>query len=227
MIERAHRHHLPVLVDAAGELPPRGHLKSIPATGADLVCFSGGKSIRGPQATGILCGRKELVGAAAVQMLDMDDHLELWNPPAELIDKNLLDGIPRHGIGRHMKVSKDEIVALLTALDLFTSGAYDDELEKFRSCLQRIANELADEPVTCRLVEKGDGESLPQLEITVDEATVGRTAFEICASLRAGKPPIYMGHGRLAEGQLMVHPLCLKPDDADVIATRLREELGR
>ena len=227
VVERAHRHHLPVLVDAAGELPPRENLKSIPATGADLVCFSGGKSIRGPQATGILCGRRELVGAAAVQMLDMDDHLELWDPPSELIDKNKLEGIPRHGIGRHLKVSKDEIVALLTALDLFVSGAYDAELVKYRGCLERIASELSSEALTCRLFEKGDGESPPQLEITVDEAIVGRTAFEICVSLRSGKPPIYLGHGRLAEGKLMVHPLCLNEDDAGVLAGRLRKELGQ
>src|SRR5260370_1181523 len=108
---------LPVLVDAAGELPPRANLRAILGAGADLVAFSGGKAIRGPQATGILCGRRDLIAAAAVQMLDMDDHFDLWNPPVDYIDKTQLGGIPRHGIGRAMKVSKEEIVALLTALD--------------------------------------------------------------------------------------------------------------
>ena len=95
-----------------GELPPRSNLKSISATGADLVAFSGGKAIRGPQSTGILCGRRDLVSAAAVQLLDMDDHPELWDPPTEFIDKTKLGGIPRHGIGRGFKVSKEEIIAL-------------------------------------------------------------------------------------------------------------------
>ena len=113
---------LPVLVDAAGELPPRRTCATIVATGADLVVFSGGKAIRGPQATGILCGRRDCIGAAALQMLDMDDHFELWEPPAELIDRSRLAGMPRHGIGRALKVSKEQIVALLTALKLFTSG---------------------------------------------------------------------------------------------------------
>src|SRR5204863_3582580 len=90
----AHARGLPVLVDAAGELPPRGNLRDILATGADLVAFSGGKAIRGPQASGLLCGRRDLVGAAAVQMLDMDDHYDLWEPPADLIDKARLGGIP-------------------------------------------------------------------------------------------------------------------------------------
>src|SRR4029450_1504021 len=115
----AHRHGLPVLVDAAGGLPPRAHLRTLPATGADLIAFSGGKAIRGPQATGILCGRRDLVGSAALQMLDMDDHFELWDPPPELIDRGRFRGLPRHGIGRALKVSKEQVVALLTALRLF------------------------------------------------------------------------------------------------------------
>src|SRR5205085_9075123 len=123
VVATAHARGVPVLVDAAGELPPRSNLRALLATGADLVAFSGGKAIRGPQATGILCGRRDLVGAAAVQMLDMDDHYELWEPPADLIDRAQLAGIPRHGIGRSLKVSKEQIVALLTALQLFTSGA--------------------------------------------------------------------------------------------------------
>src|SRR6185436_3434636 len=107
---------------------PRANLRIIVATGADLVCFSGGKAIRGPQATGILCGRRDLVGAAALQMLDLDDHDELWEPPPEFIDRSRLPGIPRHGIGRALKVSKEQIVALLTALRLFSSGAYEHEI---------------------------------------------------------------------------------------------------
>ncbi|MGH9678152.1 MAG: aminotransferase class V-fold PLP-dependent enzyme, partial [Candidatus Acidiferrum sp.] len=116
VVRDAHRRNLPVLVDAAAELPPRRNLRAILETGADLVAFSGGKAIRGPQATGILCGRRDLIGPAALQMLDMDDHPALWEPPAELIDREKLAGMPRHGIGRGLKVSKEQIVALLTAL---------------------------------------------------------------------------------------------------------------
>lgn len=225
VVERAHRHRLPVLVDAAGELPPRANLKSIAATGADLVCFSGGKAIRGPQSTGILCGRRELVASAALQMLDMDDHLELWNPPADFIDKSQLDGIPRHGIGRILKVSKEEIVALLTALDLFASGAYDADLPHFRGMLETIAAGLAGLPVKCAIVEKGDGQSPPSLEIAVDELALGRTAFEICRRLRNGNPPIYVSHGKLGQGTLVVYPLCLDTGRAGLLARRVREEL--
>src|SRR5262245_25128513 len=80
VVARAHARGLPVLVDAAGQLPPRANLKALAATGADLVVFSGGKALRGPQATGILCGRRDLIASAVLQMLDMDDHHELWEP---------------------------------------------------------------------------------------------------------------------------------------------------
>lgn len=225
VVERAHRYRLSVLVDAAGELPPRSNLKAIAATGADLVSFSGGKAIRGPQSTGILCGRRELIGAAAAQMLDMDDHFELWNPPADFIDKTQLGGIPRHGIGRTMKVSKEEIVALLTALELFASGGYDADREKSRLLLETIAAQLHDDSVRCNIVEKPDGESLPILEIALDEKKLGRTAFDVCRNLRMGSPPVYFGHGRLSHGILVVNPLCLNAERAQVLARRLRDEL--
>ena len=223
----AHRHELPVLVDAAGELPPRSNLRSIAAMGADLVAFSGGKSIRGPQSTGILCGRRDLIGPAVAQLLDMDDHLELWDPPASLIDKTKLRGIPRHGIGRGFKVSKEEIIALLVALRLFTSGAYDEEVPKARARLERIVEKLNGCPVQCSVRDKGDSESLPLLEIAIDEVTAGRAAMEICRNLRRGTPPIYVSHGGLREGKLLVNPLHLDDSNTETLAERIRQELAQ
>src|SRR5947209_12266649 len=225
VVARSHARGLAVLVDAAGELPPRSNLRSILATGADLVAFSGGKSIRGPQATGILCGRRDLVGAAAAQMLDQDDHYELWEPPPELIDKHRLGGIPRHGIGRALKVSKEQIIALLTALKLFVSGAYDDELPTQRRQLEQIAAALEGLPVRGRLIVPADGQSLPLLELTLYERAVGRSALEVCRGLRRGKPSVHVGHGLLHEGKLLINPYHLNDERAAILARRLREEL--
>jgi L-seryl-tRNA(Ser) seleniumtransferase len=225
VVRRAHAHHLPVLVDAAGELPPRANLRAIAATGADLVAFSGGKAIRGPQSTGILCGRRELVSSAAVQMLDMDDHPQLWQPPTGLIDRAKLCGMPRHGIGRAFKVSKEQIVALLVALDAFVRGEYDELLVGYRQRLETIAGALDQCAARCELHES-DGESLPTLEIAVDEQRLGRTAFDVCRRLRAGSPPCYVGHAGLAEGKLTIHPLHLNEQNTAELARRLREELG-
>jgi L-seryl-tRNA(Ser) seleniumtransferase len=226
VVALAHGRSLPVLVDAAGEVPPRSNLRAILATGADLVAFSGGKAIRGPQATGILCGRRDLVGAAALQMLDTDDHYELWEPPATFIDRQGLRGIPRQGIGRAMKVSKEQIVALVTALRLFASGAYDHELPGMRHRLEQIGASLEGLPVRTRLHLPFDGESVPLLEIAVDEPALGRTALDVCRRLRRGAPPIQVGHGLLHEGKLIVHPLCLKAEQTADLARRLREELS-
>jgi L-seryl-tRNA(Ser) seleniumtransferase len=222
LVARAHRCGLRVLVDAAGELPPRSNLRALLATGADLVAFSGGKAIRGPQATGILCGRRDLIGAAAVQMLDMDDHYELWEPPPDLIDKQRLRGMPRHGIGRSLKVSKEQIAALLTALQLFTSGVYDAELPIQRRHLERIAAALEGLSVQCIVRVPADGESLPLLEIGVGDAAV---ALDLCRRLRRGRPPVQVGHGLLHEGKLIVNPLHLTDERTAVLALRLREEL--
>lgn len=225
LVKCAHARGLPVLVDAAGELPPRSNLRDILATGADLVAFSGGKSIRGPQATGILCGKRDLIASALVQMLDMDDHFELWEPPANLIDKKCWKGFPRHGIGRGFKVAKEQIVALLTALKLFVSGIYDQELPAMRRWLDKIATALEGLPVRCQVVVPADGQSLPILYITLDEKALCRSAFEVCRRLRRGTPAVQVGHGMLHEGKLYVNPLNLNEERAAVLARRLREEL--
>ena len=224
VVTLAHARGVPVLVDAAGELPPRANLRNIVASGADLVAFSGGKGIRGPQASGILCGKRELVAAAALQMLDMDDHFELWEPPPSLIDKSRLKGMPRHGIGRALKVSKEQIVALLTALRLFASGAYDRELTDMRRHLQRLAAGLADSPVKCSLIEPDDDQSPPRLEINVPPS-LGRTAFDVCRRLRRGSPSVYVGHGMLDGGKVVIHPLHLNESRTTELLRRLREEL--
>jgi L-seryl-tRNA(Ser) seleniumtransferase len=226
VVEVAHRRGLPVLVDAAGELPPRRHLRALIETGADLVAFSGGKAIRGPQATGILCGRRDLIGPAALQMLDMDDHPELWEPP-ELIDRGKLAGMPRHGIGRGFKVAKEQIVALLTALRLFETGGYDEVVAGYRPRLERIATALEGARVACRIVAPADSEGFPLLHITLLMPDAGRAALEVCRHLRRGSPPVYVGHGLLNQGTLLVHPMHLDDRAAEALARRLREELAR
>jgi D-glucosaminate-6-phosphate ammonia-lyase len=222
VVEVAHRHNLPVLVDAAGELPPRKYLTGLPKTGADLIAFSGGKAIRGPQSTGILCGRQNYITAAALQLLDMDDHWELWDPPKEFIDKQKLPGHPRHGIGRGMKVSKEEIVALLTAFELFTSGAYDKQLPVFRNWLETICEALLETSAKCEIVEPTEPERWPNLVITVPS----ESAFDVCRRLREGAPPIYVGHGELTSGRLVVTPFCLREDQIPLLAARLKDELS-
>ncbi|MBP85830.1 MAG: selenocysteine synthase [Planctomycetaceae bacterium] len=225
VVAMAHNHNLPVLVDAAGELPPRANLMLPTITGANLVAFSGGKAIRGPQSTGILCGSRDLIAAAALQMLDMDDHWDLWEPPAEFIDKQKLKGMPRHGIGRALKVSKEEIVALVTALAVFASSDLASKNETHRKNLELIADALHGTDATCELIESDDHEKLPLLEIQA-APHASTSAMEVCRALRQNTQPIYVGHGKLEEGKLVINPMCLDRDDAEIVGLAIARELG-
>lgn len=226
VVQVAHRRGVPVLVDAAGGLPPRSNLRDLIACGADLVCFSGGKAIRGPQGTGILCGRRELVSSAAVQMLDLDDHPALWEPLPDLIVREKLHGMPRHGIGRSVKVSKEEILSLLTAVKLFIRGDYDAELPRMEARLRQIADGLNDGQLPTELIPVR-GDHYPQLTIDVSRAPLGHSAWSVARMLRHGSPRIYVGHGLLTTGKLVIHPLHLRDEDVAVIVREITRATGR
>src|SRR5205814_10085247 len=137
-VEIAHRHGLPVLVDAAAEMPPAFNLTAYIAAGADLVAFSGGKHLQGPQATGILCGRGDLILSAALQHQDMDVFPATW-PLRALIENGTLSGPPHHGIGRGFKVGKEEIAGLVTALELYQKRDFVAERARWTADLDCIA----------------------------------------------------------------------------------------
>ena len=225
VVEVAHRHGLPVLVDAAGELPPISNLRKFIGMGADLVAFSGGKSIRGPQSSGILCGRRDLIASAAVQHLDMDEFFDIWDPPESLIPKGMLTGIPRHGIGRGFKVGKEEIVGLLTALRMFADGEYAAETEQQRGLLEYIADGLSGLPVQPRIILPA-GEGYPMLHLIINSQTVGKSGFEVSKELKSGDPGIFVNEKGLPEDTLIVHPKNLTQTRTEIMTRRLREVLG-
>ena len=225
VVDVAHRHGVPVLVDAAGELPPISNLRKFIGMGADLVAFSGGKSIRGPQSSGILCGRRDLIASAAVQHLDMDEFFDIWDPPESLIPKGMLTGIPRHGIGRGFKVGKEEIVGLLTALRMFADGEYAAETEQQRGLLEYIADGLSGLPVQPRIILPA-GEGDPMLHLIIDAQTVGKSGFEVSKELKSGDPGIFVNEKGLPEDTLIVHPMNLNQSRTEIMTRRLREVLG-
>lgn len=221
VVRVAHGKDLPVLVDAAGQLPPVSNLRAICASGADLVCFSGGKAIGGPQASGILCGRRHLVGSAFLQMMDLDEHNELWKPPTELVGRSDVPGIPRHGIGRMLKVGKEQIIGLLAALDRFTEKSVDDLTDQRLHWLRRIQSTLSDVGVPSELAIG----ARPCLKIRVSEPACPQKARHACLALRNGTPSIYVNHARLGDGILVVEPSCLVDEEVPVLTRRLCEVL--
>ncbi len=214
-----HAHGLPVIVDAAAQLPPQGNLRKFVEMGADLVLFSGGKAIGGPQASGLLAGRGDLIGSALVQMMDMDVSPQTWSAPT-LIDRQALKGIPHHGIGRGFKVGKEEIVGLVTALGRFV--ARDEAAVAARQIqrLQGIAAALADEPsLTTRLVEAVEGGGAALLEVGVPGS-----AHALSARLQRGDPPVHLGERLADSGVLTINPQTLRESDDAVLARRLIDE---
>lgn len=227
VVEVAHQAGVPVLVDAAGQLPPAGNLKRFTAEGADLVAFSGGKAIGGPQSSGILCGKKELISAAALQHLDLDVLRQLWKPPAGLIDREKLPGAPQHGIGRPCKVGKEEIVGLLTALRLFV----DEDPQKRRQRWLGLMEELVTASAGIRhaeleVVADRKRAEIPVVHLRLDEEGAGLSALELVERLQEEEPSIHANPGHASEGVVTFGPQCLKTGEPEIIARRLRKLLG-
>jgi L-seryl-tRNA(Ser) seleniumtransferase len=201
MVKIAHTHGLPVIVDAASTLPPVGHLRRWTEMGADLVILSGGKGIRGPQNTGLLVGRTDLIRAAAA------------------------NGSPNSAVGRPCKVSKEAIVGLVAALELFLQEDHDAEWARHLDEGRRILGAAAGiAGVRARLEGDRTVWTSPTLLLSIDPAVTGLTPEAVMDALRRGDPPIMV---RVHRGELLVDPHCLRGDEASLVARRLREELLR
>jgi D-glucosaminate-6-phosphate ammonia-lyase len=217
---------IPVLVDGAAELPPLANLKRFIAEGADLVAFSGGKAINGPQGSGFLCGRRDLVGAALLQQIDLDYLPEEWEPPASLIDRRNLAGLPRHGIARSCKLGKEQIVGALSALQLFAREGDDGRRARLQAQGEALLAAVTGLPgLSARIVHDPEEGGMPMVELALDARTAKLDAPSLLAKLRAGRPRIEMRPLRPQEGQFLAALSCLRPGDPAIIGRRLAEIL--
>jgi D-glucosaminate-6-phosphate ammonia-lyase len=223
VVEVAHARGVPVLVDAAAQLPPKAALRSFIAAGADLVAFSGGKALGGPQASGILCGQRDLIAAAAMQMLDMDYPAGFFRPPPAFIDTGRLAGLPPHGIGRPCKVGKEQIIGLLVALELFVAEEDEARHARWLATVTAIADRLDD--LRSVALEIRSGAAVPSLALT--PAGGADAAMAIYDALVSGRPSVHLDPQELASGRLLLNPMCLAEGDEARLAERLRAVLMR
>ena len=222
----AHAAGVPVLVDAAAQLPPQANLRRFIAEGADLVAFSGGKAIGGPQASGILCGRRDLVMSAALQHLDLDIFWAQWSPPAALIDKARLKGVPQHGIGRPCKAGKEEIVGLLTALQMFVAEGDAARHRRWLDMMQQLAaglGGLAGFGVT--LTGADDVGEVPGIDLLLAR-DAGIDALGLVVALQEGAPPIHVDPPLVDRGIVQLNPMCLQPADVGGVVEGVRNALA-
>lgn len=218
VVEVARQAGMPVIVDAAAELPPQSNLRRFIAEGADLVAFSGGKAIGGPQASGILCGRRDLVMSAALQHLDLDVLWDFWSPPASLIDKSRIKGLPRHGIGRSCKVGKEEIIGLLTALELFVAEGDAERHGRWLLAARKLVERLASlERVEVALTGASDVQQVPKVELRFARGAE-RAAARLIHALLDSSPPVHVDQTFIDRGVVTLDPVCLRPGEAEVIA---------
>lgn len=218
VVRVAHAAKIPVMVDAAAELPPVSNLRWFIEQGADLVAFSGGKGIRGPSGSGILCGRRDLIASALLQQLDLDFVYEDWNPPAQLIDKRALRGVPRHGIGRSCKAGKEQIVGLLTALLRFTQVDDTARNKHYTGITDSLLDALSSLPAlqVRAIADTGHG-GMPLVEIAIAPAQNRPNALQVAARLRSARPAVYVDSTDADQGTLILVPTCLGIDDAPAI----------
>src|SRR5215471_11447541 len=203
----AHARGVPVLVDVASMVPPRENLFRYLRDGADLVIVSGGKGIRGPQSTGILAGRRDLIRAAT------------------------LNASPNQAIGRAAKTSKEEIVGLVTALELFLAEDEKAEMERYREVCASIVAELGEVPGIRAVVEQDPvNRVLPHAVIYFEATWTGPSGRAVQLALAAGDPHIYVQQGPHQGGyfdEIAIDPINLEPGDEAIIVRRLLEELTR
>jgi L-seryl-tRNA(Ser) seleniumtransferase len=202
VIAIAHERGVPVLLDASNTLPPAEHLYSFIELGADLVAFSGGKGLRGPQGSGILTGRADLIRAARMQ------------------------SAPVQGIGRPLKVSKEEIVGLLTALEMWAARDHAADLRDARRRTDSVVAALAGIPGIRAEHRFPDhiGRPYPTVFVHLDPAT-GLTGRAVVQRLLEGTPSVaVMGFDdpQVVRADVRV----LSDDEAATVAERLRAVLA-
>ena len=205
MIELAHAAGVPLILDAAAELPPAENLSRFVRMGADLVAFSGGKNLRGPQCSGLLLGRKELVEAAYA------------------------NSSPHTRFGRIAKVGKEEIVGLLTAVELYLSQDHEVQRRERTEMLNRVADKLKGLPtVHTEFVPNGDYSHSPRLSVQWDAEKLRLTVSQMIELLRAGTPSIEasnMADYRPPWKGLGLLPHNLQPGEELIVARRIEEIL--
>jgi len=196
----ARRAGVPVIVDAAAELPPTANFRAFLAMGADLAIFSGGKALRGPQSTGLIVGRGDLIGAAA------------------------MNNNPNSSIGRPMKVGKEEMAGLVKAVEIYVQRDEEAELRRWEATCHRVAEQLAGVPgVRTEVVVSGRYARPPIVPVCLIHLdSAGVTRDEVDRRLMGGDPGIGVGK---FDGGLIVNPMTLLEGEEIVVAQRLRDAL--
>ncbi|GAC1431871.1 MAG: D-glucosaminate-6-phosphate ammonia lyase [Chloroflexota bacterium] len=213
VVEIAHAAGLPVIVDAAAEIPPLDTPARLLRDGADLVAVSGGKALRGPQASGMVLGRPDLVEACR------------------------LNDSPSMAVGRTMKAGKEEIVGLVRAVESYVAADHGAEAAAWERRIAFVLGALAGVRGVhaWRQMPFGDGQQIPHVAVTWERETISLAPEEVARRLLRGRPrvavqlisPQRYGFGGAQDTELRIHPHTMAEGDEIVVAARLLKELQR
>ena len=200
------KHGVPTLLDAAADVPPVERLSEYCKMGFDLVAFSGGKALRGPNDTGLLLGRHDLIEAAK---LNTNPHCGC--------------------IGRMMKVSKEDMVALLAAVERYVKADHKAEWREWERRLGVIEEALKDIPtLQCERIVPPIANRVPHLLLTWDERRVRLTRERLTKELAGGDPPIALGRVRgTGDKGVLISVFMLQDGEDRIVAERLRAVLKK
>jgi len=209
----AHEHGVPCHLDAAADVPPIENLWKYTGMGFDLVCFSGGKGIRGPQNAGLLLGRKDLIELAA-----LND-----NPNSD-------------AVGRGMKVAKEQIVGMVAAVDWLleqSNEGMEKEFLRRTAVIQRAVETIPS--VQTRVVTPPIANHVPHLIIDIDPKQLGITPLEVAEELRNSTPSIELNPATGTDGRglmgtpnsIILSTWMLEDGEERIVASRLRSVLAR
>jgi D-glucosaminate-6-phosphate ammonia-lyase len=202
--EIAHEANIPVLVDAAAMLPPTDSLQRFIAEGADLVTFSGGKGLMGPQSSGILAGRADLIRAAR------------------------LNGNPYHSIGRAAKAAKEDIVGLIVALETYMQRDHNADTTLWRAQAEWMLQRLNDFPgIAASYLHDGREHPVPRVEL-VFGAESGIDAHELVLALEEHDPRVFLFEPTgpsAAPNSIVINTQTLQPGEEQIVVEALSEEI--
>ncbi len=201
----AKKHNVPTLIDCAADVPPTENLWKFTKMGFDLVAFSGGKGIRGPQSAGLLLGRKELIEAARMSAPPNGDT-----------------------IGRGMKVNKEEMLGMMVALEVYLKRDADGEWKEWERRAKVVTESVAKvKSVVSEIYVPPIANHVPTVRIKWDKATLNLTADEVRKQMREGKPSIEIAPSSSPAAnttqEISVGIWQLQPGEVDIVAKRLKE----
>ncbi len=201
-VKLAKENGIPTFIDAAADTPPVSHLWDYANMGYDLIAFSGGKAIRGPQCAGLLLGRKDLVAYALLNNSPQEDT-----------------------IGRSQKVGKEEIVGMVKALECYLNEDHEALNKEWQRRLELISSRLISLPsVTTSYFVPDMANHVPHLEIKWDPQHIKITPHEASTALRKGTPSIVVSAGERT-GALSLNSFMLQPGQENIVADKLYELL--